>query len=586
MSLADPSRSGPTHDGETRVALPSEGPRRGTSPVDIDVLVVGAGITGIYQLFRAREAGFSVLLVEAGDGVGGTWFWNRYPGARFDSESYSYGYLFSKELFHDWEWQEHFAGQPEIERYLNHVVDRFDLRRHMRFGARVESAVFDESEGLWSVRTGESELRARFVVAATGVLSVPYFPDVPGRDEFRGESFHTGLWPTTPVDFAGKRVAVIGTGSSGVQIVPAIARDVASLTVYQRTANWCTPLNNAPITRDEQVRLRADFESLRETLNTSIHGFHHPTCDRTAFADSEADRRAFFETMWRSAGFRKLTSNYTDLLFDPDANAAWCDFLAEKIRGLVEDPAVAAKLIPTDHRFGEKRPPFVTGYFEAFNDPKVTLVDLNEMPIVRLTATGIETAAGVRELDTIVWATGFDFGTGALLRMGIRGRGDLALADAWAEGPRTFLGVQTVGFPNLFFPGGPHAAAGNNPRYNGDQVDFVTDALVFARDHGFDVVEPDPAAEERWTRMVDRGAAKSSFGESSYFFGSNVPGKPRKYLLNSGGRPKLFSVIAEVVRSGYAAFRLSRSASLTSSGADAGASERSASPTRPGEGAA
>jgi cation diffusion facilitator CzcD-associated flavoprotein CzcO len=526
--------------------------------VDVDVLVVGAGITGIYQLYRAREAGFSVGLVEAGDGVGGTWFWNRYPGARFDSESYSYGYLFSKELFEEWEWQEHFAGQPEIERYLNHVVDRFDLRRHMHFGARVTSAVFDASEGRWSVRARGAEYRAQFLVAATGVLSVPYFPDVPGRHDFRGESYHTGLWPTAPVDFTGKRVAVIGTGSSGVQIVPAILDDVASLTVYQRTANWCTPLNNAPITPEEQARLRADFESLRETLNTSIHGFHHPICDRTTFADSEEERRAFFEKMWNGPGFTKLTSNYTDLLFDHDANAEWCRFLAEKIRGIVRDSATAAKLIPTDHRFGEKRPPFVTGYYEAFNDPKVAIVDLKETPIVRMTAAGIETSAGARDFDAVVWATGFDFGTGALTRMGIRGRGGRALEEAWAEGPKTFLGIQTAGFPNLFFPGGPHAAAGNNPRYNGDQVDFVTDALVHVRDRGYDTIEPDPASEERWTRMVDRGAAKSSFGERSYFFGSNVPGKPRKYLLNSGGRPKLFQSIAEVVENGYAAFRLSR----------------------------
>lgn len=524
---------------------------------DVDVLVVGAGITGIYQLYRAREAGFSVLLVDAADGPGGTWFWNRYPGARFDSESYSYGYLFSQELFDDWEWQEHFAAQPEIERYLNHVVDRFDLRRHMRFGATVTSAEFDEASGRWTVRAGESEIRARFLVAATGVLSVPYFPDVPGRELFAGASYHTGRWPRTPVDFAGKHVAVVGTGSSGVQIVPAIAGEVASLTVYQRTANWCTPLNNASITRDEQARLRADFASLRERLNTSIHGFLHPAHDRTTFADAPEERRAFFERMWRSPGFMKLTSNYTDLLFDPEANAEWCAFLAAKIRGIVQDPEIARKLIPTDHGFGAKRPPFVTGYYEAFNDPKVTLVDLAETPIVRMTERGIETTAGFRGYDVVVWATGFDFGTGALARMGIRGRGGRPLVEAWADGPKTFLGVQSAGFPNLFFPGGPHAAAGNNPRYNGDQVDFVTGALCFLRERGLEVIEPTQEAEERWTRMVDRGAAKSSFGESSYFFGSNIPGKPRKYLLNSGGRPKLFAVIAEVVASGYAAFRMS-----------------------------
>ena len=529
-----------------------------TSSSDIDVLVVGAGITGIYQLYRAREAGFSVQLLEAGDGVGGTWYWNRYPGARFDSESYTYAYLFSQELFEDWEWREHFAEQPETERYLNHVVDRFDLRRHIRFGAKVTSAVFDEPSGTWTVVAGGTARRARFVVAATGIFSVPYFPDVPGRDDFRGESHHTAAWPTRPVDVTGKRVAVIGTGSSGVQLIPAIADEVASLTVYQRTANWCTPLNNAPITAAEQAQLRTDFEGMRAALNTSAHGFLHRAHDRATFDDAREERWAFFEKMWNSPGFTKLTSNYTDLLLDPAANAEWCAFITEKVRGIVDDPATADKLIPRDHRFGEKRPPFVTGYYEAYNEPNVSLVDLTETPIVRLTEDGIETADGVQPFDVVVWATGFDFGTGALVRMGIRGRDGVALEDHWAEGPKTFLGVQAAGFPNLFFPGGPHAAAGNNPRYNGDQVDFTTDALAYVRDHGYDTIEASPAAEEEWTAMVDRGAARApSFGECSYYFGTNIPGKPRKYLLNSGGRPKLFKEIAKVVETGYAAFRLS-----------------------------
>ncbi|HLN15939.1 MAG TPA: NAD(P)/FAD-dependent oxidoreductase [Acidimicrobiales bacterium] len=525
----------------------------------VDVLVIGAGITGIYQLYRARHSGFSALLLEAGEGVGGTWYWNRYPGARFDSESYTYGYLFSRELFDDWEWQEHFAAQPETERYLNHVVDRFDLRRHIRFGARVSSAEYDETSGTWLVAVSDgSEVRARFLVAATGVLSVPYIPDIPGRDSFGGESYHTGQWPAGPVDFAGKRVAVVGTASSGVQLVPAIAEEVASLTVYQRTANWCTPLNNRAITAEEQAELRAGFEQLREILNTSIHGFHHPPHDRTAFEDPADERQRFYDQMWNSPGFTKLTSHYTDMLFNPEANAEWCDFIAAKIRSIVEDPATAERLIPTDHRFGEKRPPFVTGYYESFNRPNVSLVDLRETPIVRVTPTGIETTEGPEEFDIIVWATGFDFGTGALARMGIRGRGGLALLDYWAEGPRTFLGIQTHGFPNLFFPGGPHAAAGNNPRYNGDQVDFITDVLVYAQEHRFDVVEVTERSEERWTNMVNRGAANSSFSEVSYYFGTNIPGKPVRYLLNSGGRPKLFSVIADVVANDYDAFTFSR----------------------------
>jgi cation diffusion facilitator CzcD-associated flavoprotein CzcO len=541
---------------------PPPAPDRHTSRVveDVDVVVIGAGITGIYQLYRAREAGFSALLLEAGDGPGGTWYWNRYPGARFDSESYTYAYLFSKDLFEAWKWNEHFAEQPEIERYLNYVVDRFELRRHMRFGTDVASAVYDEGSDKWTVVSRDGNTcRTRFLVAATGVLSVPYFPDVPGRDDFRGESFHTGRWPAAPVDFADKRVAVIGTGSSGVQVIPAIAGEVASLAVYQRTANWCTPLNNGPITPEEQAQLQAGFDEMCQTLNTSPSGFLHPVHDRGTFDDSADERLAFFERMWNSPGFSKLTSNYTDLTVDHAANALWCDFVAAKIRSIVKDPEMAERLIPKDHRYAEKRPPFVTDYYEVYNNPNVSLIDLKQTPIIRVTQSGIETSEGLREFDIIVWGTGFDFGTGALARMGIRGRDGIALTDYWIDGPKTFLGIQSAGFPNFFFPGGPHAAAGNNPRYNGDQVDFITDTLVYLRDHGYRTIEVDPAAEERWTTMIDTGAAMSPFGEISYYFGSNIPGKPRRYLLNSGGRPKLLKEIRRVRQNDYQAFRLSGS---------------------------
>ena len=389
---------------------------------------------------------------------------------------------------------------------------------------------------------------------------MPYIPDISGRDRFRGVQHHTGRWPAEPVDVAGKRVAVIGTSSSGVQVVAAVADQVESLAVFQRSANWCTPLNNRPITAEEQAQLRADFEQLREVLNTSIHGFHHPVNTRSAFDDSPEERLAFFEEMWASPGFMKFTSNYADLLFNPEANAEWCEFIAGKIRGIVHDPDTAERLIPRDHRYGEKRPPYVAGYFEAFNRPNVTLVDLRDTPIVRLTETGIETTDGVQEFDVIVWATGFDFGTGAMARMGIRGRDGLTLEEHWADGPTTFLGIQTACFPNLFFPGGPHAAAGNNPRYNGDQVDFITDALVYTRDHGHDIIEVTQSAEDRWTSMIDRAASKTPFGTIGQYVGGNIPGKPKRYLLNAGGRPKLFSTIAEVVEGDYTDFTFSRAA--------------------------
>ena len=526
--------------------------------VDVEVLIVGAGITGIYQLHRAREEGFSALLLEAGDGVGGCWYWNRYPGCRFDSESYTYGYLFSEELFDEWEWSEHFAGQPETERYLNHVVDKFDLRRDMRFGVRVTSAVYGD-DGTWTVTTDDgATTRCRFLIAATGVLSVPYTPDIEGRESFGGVQHHTGLWPEEPVDFRGKRVAIVGTSSSGVQVLPTILADVESVAVYQRTANWCTPLNNRPITDEEQVTLRAGFEQLRETLNTSRSGFAHPVNQKNAFDDSPEARQAFYEELWNSPGFMKLTYNYQDMLFNEQANREWCDFIAGKIRGIVRDPATAEKLIPTNHGFGGKRPPFVIGYFEAFNDPKVSLVDVRETPIVRVTEAGIETSGpngvGLREFDVIVWATGFDFGTGALARMGVVGRDGLTLNEHWADGPSTFAGLQTHGFPNFFFPGGPHAAAGNNPRYNGDQVDFVTEVLTAARELGCDVVEVTEPAEERWTRMVDKGAEATGFGALGQYVGSNIPGKANRYLLNAGGRAMLFKVFADTREHGYAEF--------------------------------
>jgi cation diffusion facilitator CzcD-associated flavoprotein CzcO len=529
------------------------------APDQVDVLVIGAGVTGIYQLYRAREAGFSVKLLEQGDGVGGTWYWNRYPEARFDSESYTYGYLFSKELWEEWSWSERFAGQPEVERYFNFVVDRFDLRRDIEFGAKVTSTVFDEPSGTWLVRTSDgTERRARFVVAATGILSVPYIPEIPGREDFRGEQHHTGLWPKEGVDVAGKRVALVGTGSSGVQLVTALADEVASLTVFQRTPDWCTPLNNAPIDAEEQAELKANFETIRDTLQTSPSGFLHTINMRPSHEDALEQRLEFYEKLWNSPGFTKLTENYIDMLHNPTVNAEFCEFLAQKIRGLVKDPDTAEKLIPKDHAYGGRRPPFGTHYYETYNKPNVSLVALRETPITRITETGIETAEGLREFDIIFWATGYDFGTGALRRLGVRGRQGIALEDSWADGPSTYLGTAATGFPNFFFPGGPHGATGNNPRYSGDQVDFVTDTLIYARDHGHDVIDVDPAAEQAWMDKLNASLGQSSFLKSSYFYGANIPGKPVKLLLNPTGRWTLQELIAEVIANDYSTFTFAK----------------------------
>ena len=439
------------------------------------------------------------------------------------------------------------------------MVDRFDLRRDIRFGTKVISAVYDEPAGRWTVRSdGGAEWRARFLVAATGILSVPFIPDIRGRAQFRGEQHHTGRWPQTPIDFRGKRVALVGTGSSGVQIVPAIADEVAALTVYQKTPDWLTPLNNAPITPEEQAELKANFESIRTRLDRSPTGFLHTITKRSGLDDTPEQRQEFYELRWNGPGFTKLSEHYMDMTTNPTVNEEWCRFIERKVRGIVKDPQTAEKLIPKDHGYGGRRPPFGTGYYEAYNKPNVDLVDLRETPITRITETGIETSEGVREFDVIIWATGYDFGTGALKRLGVRGRNGIALEEYWADGPRTYLGITAAGFPNFFLPGGPHGALGNNPRYSGDQVDFVIDALVHTRAQGQDVIETEPTAEQKWTDLVNGAGSQSSFLRSSYFYGANIPGKTVAQLLNPTGRRTLQKMIAEVAENDYSTFIFSR----------------------------
>ncbi|MFH8249029.1 flavin-containing monooxygenase [Microbacterium sp. B2969] len=517
--------------------------------VDVEVLVIGAGVVGIYALYRAIEAGFTAQTLEAGDGVGGVWYWNRYPAARFDSESYTYGYLFSKELFDEWKWEEEFATQPEIERYLNHVVDRFELRRHIRTGQRVVSAIWNDGDNLWEVTTETGDtVRARWVISATGGLSVPHYPEIDGIDDFNGEGHHTGAWPHQQLDFTGKRVAIIGNGPSGAQILPAIVDIVEQVDLYQRTPTWTTPLNNAPMTDEKRAWLGDNFEHVVETLNTSPSGFLHPPAGKFSTDDTAEERQAFYEQIWKAPGFGKLTSNYYDMTTNRETNLEFCEFLAGKIRGIVTDPVTAERLIPKDHLFGAKRPPFIKDYYESFNKPNASLVALRETPIVRIDATGIETTEGHRDYDIIVYATGFDFGTGALTRMGIVGRDGLDLSVDWEDGPFDFGGFAMHRLPNFFFPGGPHGAGGGNyPRYSQDQVDWIADTLIHARADGFDRFEPTAEQEESWMTMVETLAPLSIFSaEHSHYYGANVVGKPKKFLLNPGGRAKLHEILREV----------------------------------------
>ncbi len=412
-----------------------------------DAIIIGAGIAGMYQLYRLRELGLSVRVFETGSGVGGTWYWNRYPGARFNSESYTYGYAFSEGLLRDWNWSEHFAAQPETLRYLNHVADRFDLRPNIQFNSRVAAAAFDEASRTWQITLDNGErCRSRFLITAIGPLSAATLPRIPGLDSFRGQSFHTYRWPHEPVDFAGKRVAVIGTGATGVQVIQTIAPLVGELTVFQRTPNWCTPLHNRAITEDEQRKIKAGYPAMFELLRRTPGCYIHDTDPRGTFEVSEDEREAFWEKLYSEPGFGIWMANFRDVLTDPKANALFSEFVARKIRQRVKDPEVAEMLIPKCHGFGTRRVPQETGYFEAYNLPHVRLVDTRKTPIERITETGIKTSDGEYEFDMIIYATGFDAITGAFDRIEFRGT-DGVLKQYWRDGPRTYLGLMSAGLP-------------------------------------------------------------------------------------------------------------------------------------------
>ena len=524
----------------------------GAPALDAEVLIIGAGVSGIYMLHLLRQAGFDARIVEAASNVGGTWYWNRYPGARFDSESYSYGYFFSPELLAEWNWSEHFAGQAETEAYLNFVVDELALRDLMQFHTRIASATFDEPSATWSLVTeGGTTLRSRFVVSAMGVLSVPYWPAIPGRDRYRGEAYHTGQWPKEPVDFAGKRVAVIGTGASAVQLIPEVAKEVAELVVYQRTPNWNAPLNNGKITDEEQAAIKATYDEIYESCMGSFAGFVHKASRKRTFDDSKEERWALYEQLYQQKGFAKIISNYRDTMTNREANAEFSEFVAEKIRERVKDPKVAEKLIPTDHGYGMRRPPMETFYYEAYNRPNVTLVDLNETPITTITEAGIETADGERAFDIIVWATGFDGFTGALSRMPVVGEDGRVLRDQWAPGVITYLGAMVPGFPNFFMAGGPHLIAGNFPRAIEIMVDYVNGLLRHVREHGYTYVAPDPTAAAEWTEEVHEAATIALIAENSWFRGANIPGKAREYLAYAGSLTKFRERMAAMPDQGF-----------------------------------
>lgn len=521
----------------------------------LDVLVIGAGISGIYQMYRLTQTDLSFAAVEAGDGVGGTWYWNRYPGARFDSESYSYAYFFSKELREEWSWSEHFAGQPEIESYLNHVVDRFDLRKHITFNTRVAAMDFDEATRTWQVTTTDGDvLRARFVITGVGMLSAPQFPPVPGIDDFRGVSAHTGLWPKEGVDVAGKKVAVIGTGSTGVQVISSIADKVGSLTVYQRTPNWCTPLNNSPITDEEQEQIKSTMDQLHETLKSSFSGFMHNFAPVEAGSVSREERLEFWEKLYTAPGFAKLLGNYLQVMTDKGYNREFSDFVESKIRARVNDPAVADLLVP-DHGYGVKRPPFETKYYEIYNQPNVKLVDLRTTPITTITETGVETTEGAEDFDVIIYATGFDAITGAYDRIDITA-GGASLRTAWEEGPHTFVGASAPGFPNLFFLVGPHSSSGNVPRMSERQVDFVTGALGEAVRRGATRVEATQEAAKEWTDHVYELNSGSLAAEAKidYTYGTNTPGKKVVFRHYDGGLAGLNAKMTAVEGSSYAGY--------------------------------
>ncbi|MGH1504638.1 MAG: flavin-containing monooxygenase [Acidimicrobiales bacterium] len=530
-----------------------------------EVVVLGAGVAGIYAIKRLSDAGVDALVLEADDDVGGTWYRNRYPGARFDSESYTYGYSWSRDLLDEWHWKERFSGQPENLRYLRHVVDRFELRRFMRFGAKVDAMVWDEATRRWRIQlSGGEEVRARFVVTGVGLLSVPTLPRIDGMDTFEGPAHHTYNWPGADLDLTGRRVGVIGTGATGIQVIAAIAEQVAELHVFQRRPNWSAPLNNSPIDDSEMADIRARYDEIFANCAATATGFEHRPDRRGFWAVTAAERRALWDELYDGPGFGILVGNFPEIFWDEAANAEFSAYIAERIRGRVDDPLIAEKLIPTDHGFGVQRVPLETHYFEAYNRDHVHLVDLSETPIERVTPSGIETTAGQVDLDVIVYATGFDAVTGAFDRIDIAGVGGRRLRDHWADGPATYLGLAAHGFPNLLMIAGPQSssASSNFPRSIETIVDWIVDLLDHARADGVGRIEATGPAEAEWVAHVAALYETTMIHQAKGWFtgyNSNVAGHEAgrvRHVVYNGGAVRYAKRLGEVAAAGYDGFDL------------------------------
>jgi len=529
---------------------------------EFDAIVVGAGFSGLYMLHRLRGLGFSARVIEAGGDVGGTWYWNRYPGARCDIESMEYSYSFSPELEQEWEWTERYAAQPEILSYLRHVADRFDLRRDIAFDTRVISAEWDEDAGRWhiAISAGES-FAARYCIMGTGCLSSPNRPDIPGLGSFSGETYLTSLWPHEGVDFTGRRVAVIGTGSSGIQSIPVIAREAAHLTVFQRTPNFTVPAHNHPLDEAYRARIKSGYPALRAQERNSVGGAAGglPQSPLPALAMDPADLDADLEARWEVGGLGGFLNTHPDTVFDPAAADLVAGFVHRKIHQTVQDPAVAQLLCPTSYPMGAKRLCVDTGFHATFNRDNVELVDLKTTPIERITPEGVRTGGGLYPVDAIVLATGFDAMTGALGKIDIRGRGGLALKEKWAEGPRTYLGLMSAGFPNLFTitgPGSPSVIS-NMVVSIEQHVDWIADLLDEMERRGAAQVEPLAESEEQWAAHVNAVAEPTIFMQAnSWYLGANIPGKPRVFMPYIGGVGTYRTICDAVAEGGYAGFAI------------------------------